>query len=398
MADKFWSSASGTWNAASFGGVLPVTGDNMRADGRSTQDFTTSLDRTGDLYITERVTNGGFAADSDWTKGTGWAIAAGVATKTAGVASDLSQAGILTLTQGYYVTFTVSGRTAGSVTVKCGTTGAGTSRSTNATFSEIVTCSGSTALIFSATDTFDGSIDNVSVTARGLYLNTVEFMRSYLGDVAAAGSELKLACDDFIWRAPGELYFIPASSGEAVKGITRLTIDTPNRTQLIDFGATYVSSHIRHIRVLQGRYKHSELVAVLSAFVGYRNNAASDAYFEVAEGGTIQDIMQIAGVMIYNGTQGSSDKMLVAGGYCQLNGYANIYRQTGGRCEIGMHPEEVPTLTPVGIAEAWLLSGSMDSVLGSESVITTAYIGPKFEISDEALALITTPIYLDKEN
>ena len=46
-----------------------------------------------DLTIgSELVTNGTFAADSDWTKGTGWTISDGVATHAAGSSSNLDQA------------------------------------------------------------------------------------------------------------------------------------------------------------------------------------------------------------------------------------------------------------------------------------------------------------------
>lgn len=112
------------------------------------------------------VTNGSFDTDSDWVKGTGWTISAGLATKAAGVASDLSQTGVIDQDSVLYVVdFTVSGRTAGSVTIKIGTS-AGTSRSTNGTFSENITSPGSGQphnVILSADSSFDGSIDDVKV-------------------------------------------------------------------------------------------------------------------------------------------------------------------------------------------------------------------------------------------
>ena len=42
-------------------------------------------------YGTELVTNGDFATDSDWTKGTGWSISGGQATHVAGTGSNLQQ-------------------------------------------------------------------------------------------------------------------------------------------------------------------------------------------------------------------------------------------------------------------------------------------------------------------
>jgi len=56
----------------------------------------------------ELVINGVFAADSDWTKGTGWTIAAGVASFSGSAVADLSQ--VLTVVSGetYEVTFTLA--------------------------------------------------------------------------------------------------------------------------------------------------------------------------------------------------------------------------------------------------------------------------------------------------
>ena len=42
-------------------------------------------------YGPELVTNGDFATDSDWTKGTGWSISGGVATHSGVTASNLTQ-------------------------------------------------------------------------------------------------------------------------------------------------------------------------------------------------------------------------------------------------------------------------------------------------------------------
>ncbi len=42
-------------------------------------------------YGSDLITNGGFASDTAWTKGTGWTIGAGVASKAAGTQSDITQ-------------------------------------------------------------------------------------------------------------------------------------------------------------------------------------------------------------------------------------------------------------------------------------------------------------------
>lgn len=52
----------------------------------------------------EFITNGAFAADTDWTKGAGWTIAAGVATQTSG-------SGVLTQDFGALVATLINGQT-----------------------------------------------------------------------------------------------------------------------------------------------------------------------------------------------------------------------------------------------------------------------------------------------
>lgn len=111
----------------------------------------------------ELVKNPGFDVDGVWTKGTGWTIAGGVATHASGSSSSMSQALSIIIGRQYDVTFTVVGRTTGTMTPILGNTGTGTARSTNSTFTETITCAGNTTLSMQASSTFDGSIDNVSV-------------------------------------------------------------------------------------------------------------------------------------------------------------------------------------------------------------------------------------------
>lgn len=113
----------------------------------------------------ELASNGRFATDSDWTKGTGWTIASGVATKAAGTASVISQSVTLTAGKHYVVFFTMT-RTAGTLTpqVTGGTTVADTSHNTSrsSTFT-FVAQTGNTTLEFSADAAFAGTLDNVSI-------------------------------------------------------------------------------------------------------------------------------------------------------------------------------------------------------------------------------------------
>lgn len=125
--------------------------------------------RLGDapVYTAVTVANGTFAADSDWTKGTGWTIANGVATKAAGTASVLSQAVSLTPGNTYLVTYTIT-RTAGTLTPQFtgGTTVSGTGRVLSGNYESIlIAVTGNTTLAFSASADFAGTLDTVTLSS-----------------------------------------------------------------------------------------------------------------------------------------------------------------------------------------------------------------------------------------
>jgi hypothetical protein len=110
------------------------------------------------------IQNGTFTGNADgWTLGAGWAYRSGDIERTAGAATPTASQLLTPVVQKcpYLVTYTVANRTAGGVTVSLGGT-AGTLRETNGTFSEIITC-GTTdyTLTLTASDTFDGRIDDV---------------------------------------------------------------------------------------------------------------------------------------------------------------------------------------------------------------------------------------------
>lgn len=142
-----------------------ATTDNFYARAFTTTEGT---DRVTNGTFAEYVTNGAFSSDASWTKGTGWTIAAGVATATGAISTALSQTSAITLIEGmtYTITFTVSGFAAGTVTASIGGT-AGTARGSDATFVETIVA-GSTQLLAFTGAGFTGNIDNVSVTAWGL--------------------------------------------------------------------------------------------------------------------------------------------------------------------------------------------------------------------------------------
>lgn len=119
-----------------------------------------------ELTVTEVIENGGFDADANWTKGTDWSIASGVATRAAGAgSSDLEQA--VTLVQGawYLLDFDVSVYTAGTLQPKIGANDIGTSITSEGSYKRVFFSGGggTQSLKFSADATGNFSIDDVSV-------------------------------------------------------------------------------------------------------------------------------------------------------------------------------------------------------------------------------------------
>ena len=111
----------------------------------------------------ELVTNGNFATDSDWSKGTGWTISGGSAncdgTGGSSIYQDIS--GVLNTT--YIITLTISGYTSG--TLQIGGSTNNLEVNSNGTFTHYRTWTSDTILYLKSKsgDGFNGSIDNVSV-------------------------------------------------------------------------------------------------------------------------------------------------------------------------------------------------------------------------------------------
>ena len=118
----------------------------------------------GDATATNVISNGGFDDGTDWTAGTGWTIASGVASHTSGNTPSLDQTLALTEGDTYRVTFDLANRTAGSVSVDLvgTTTTAGTDENSNGTHeSEIVVPASMTDVIIKSNSAFDGDVDNL---------------------------------------------------------------------------------------------------------------------------------------------------------------------------------------------------------------------------------------------
>lgn len=114
----------------------------------------------------ELVVNGTFAADTNWTKGTGWTISSGAAHKVTGTASNLSQASILVVNEYFELSFTVSNYVAGTLSPRLGNNGTMAPVSANGTYTYRGICDVSTpSVLFVADNLFVGDLDNVSCKA-----------------------------------------------------------------------------------------------------------------------------------------------------------------------------------------------------------------------------------------
>ena len=113
----------------------------------------------------ELVTNGDFATDSDWSKGTGWTISGGSLNGSSTTASAFQLNTGLVSGKLYEVVYTISNYVSGYVRIELGSgnVSVGTSRNANGTYTEYIEALGDEQLIFDGIVSFTGSIDNVSV-------------------------------------------------------------------------------------------------------------------------------------------------------------------------------------------------------------------------------------------
>lgn len=120
-----------------------------------------------------KLINGIFDQDAAWTKGTGWTISGGSATKTAGVASDLTYNGHISeeiFVEGYtYEVSFILTITAGQINVDLRGSHGDDILSTdpNGQYKQQIVCGIDTLFRFQASSTFAGSIDNVEIKPIG---------------------------------------------------------------------------------------------------------------------------------------------------------------------------------------------------------------------------------------
>jgi hypothetical protein len=117
----------------------------------------------GGAYLEARATRNTAPTipGAGWS-GTSWSGSGlGPYTHTAGDTTDLANA-VLIAGNRYLVTYAVSGRTAGTVTCKAGAT-AGTARSADGTYTDELSCAGSTSQIFTPSSDFNGAVTVTSI-------------------------------------------------------------------------------------------------------------------------------------------------------------------------------------------------------------------------------------------
>jgi hypothetical protein len=133
-------------------------GERYRLKNLWMRDITDSISCGSNL-----VANGTFSTSTDWIVGANWAVSGGVATHTAGSTAWLQYPIDATVGKTYKVTYTLSGRTAGSVRCNVGANVSGYSTSNGAQEYYVGYTSGAAYVNFAPTTDFDGSVDNVTV-------------------------------------------------------------------------------------------------------------------------------------------------------------------------------------------------------------------------------------------
>jgi hypothetical protein len=258
------------WGIDSIGrGGANYLGDSVTITNQVFKDLDTGLTRTynnTDNYErlgSELIVNGDFDTDSDWTKGTGWTIAGGLATYGGGVGGDLDQTTSLVVGKTYKVTYTVSGITAGSVTAKFrgGTSVSGQVANANGTYTDImVAVVGNISFAVLAGASFVGNIDNITVTEHTLVLP--DSSDNYL----AFGSELWVDSEASLgagWsrNSPNNYSGVSVGSGKKVS-ISNSEVPEPGSTVVISFDVSnYVAGFVN-------LYALSGLKAAVTPLIG----------------------------------------------------------------------------------------------------------------------------------
>jgi len=113
------------------------------------------------------ITNGGFDTDTWWSKSVPEVTISGGTANFDNTGGSIYKSGVLTVGKIYRVIYTVDEYTAGTVATLCGTT-AGTNRTSEDTYSEVLLCAGNTVFYVDGIGSFTGKIDDVSVIEQNI--------------------------------------------------------------------------------------------------------------------------------------------------------------------------------------------------------------------------------------
>jgi len=190
------------------------------------------------------ITNPDFTTDlTGWTGGADWtwhATGKAVHAATAGNTFYPTVSVVIVADNTYKVTFTISGYSAGSITMTLGGV-LGTVREENGTFSSYVVASNTDNLIFTPTTTFVGMLDDISVKQVTQGTITSEGVNTFAGRVILesghAGSPAMVFSNDA--NKVGWFRYGATSMGYATDGVTR-QIFTPS-THWINSDAATIS-------------------------------------------------------------------------------------------------------------------------------------------------------------
>jgi hypothetical protein len=186
--------------------------------------------------MTDLITNGAFAADASWTKGTGWTISGGQAIAAAVAASQfLRQPVNACKNASYLITFDVANFSSGDVRVSFDSGDVGTARGANGTFAETITLTApATEIRFGrSTGDFTGRIDNVSCLGLSSVIDEAALANALscalAGNFASPEQALRMAISAYLSSTPPAIAMSEAGFAAALSAAFRGDYPSPER-------------------------------------------------------------------------------------------------------------------------------------------------------------------------
>ena len=146
--------------------VIPSDGSGDMSVVRATSATRVNAEgliETASVLGSELVTNGDFATDSNWYKGTGWSISNGTLQGTNVNAISATQGGFSFLNKSFKVEYTITEISQGGIKVFLGGSQSTPQRSAAGTYVEYIDITSGNSTLYIYGINFTGKIDNVSV-------------------------------------------------------------------------------------------------------------------------------------------------------------------------------------------------------------------------------------------